>query len=606
LIYFYFLANIINSTILLIIENMRNPQLPRLFFIVIIGLFIGTCFFPSPSTLAIDHISGQYPTITGQILFAPMYSGTTYLIDYTGAVNHSWSSDYTPGESVYWLGNYTILRSIKTQLSGYGGSGGGLQKILGDGSISWDYRYDSNGCLSHHDFKLLPNGNVLMIAWETKTREDAIEAGRDPNTFLGDSFSPDHIIEVKQTGPSSGQIVWQWHAWDHLIQDFDSNQHNYGNVAMHPELIDINYGSGQVSGDWLHSNSIDYNEDLDQILISVRNFNEVWVIDHSTTTVEAAKHTGGNSGKGGDLLYRWGNPQAYRIGTANNKKLFSQHDATWIQPGCPGAGHILVFNNGMNRPYSDYSTVDEIVPPINDSGLYYRAPGTSYEPESPLWSYMGNPPQSFFARGFSSAERLEDGNTLICNGPEGRFFEVTPEGTTVWEYVNPYPSPGLTSVFKIDYIPPKEPTKGSHIECTGVLSWTDVKPGQTVNGSFQVQNIGDPGSLLKWRINTSLVTWGAWIISPLSGEDLTPEEGPVNVQVSVTAPSEENKAFDGFIRVENEDNATDFGVISVSLTTSQASPLVIFRFPIFQHFLTFFLERYPFFEKMIGSHNLFE
>ncbi|MGC8644373.1 MAG: hypothetical protein ACP5XB_31305, partial [Isosphaeraceae bacterium] len=60
--------------------------------------------------------------------------------------------------------------------------------------------------------------------------------------------------------------------------------------------------------------------ELDQILLSVHSFSEIWIIDHGTTTAEAATHKGGRSGKGGDLLYRWGNPQAYRAGTAADQQ----------------------------------------------------------------------------------------------------------------------------------------------------------------------------------------------------------------------------------------------------------------------------------------------
>jgi hypothetical protein len=413
---------------------MKHNHKSQVIIFSIILIMIGTSFTSvSLSKNLSQNNERKGRTINGQILFAPMYSTTTYLIDNTGAVNHTWSSNYFPGEAVRWLGDGTILRTIKVEFSGSGGSGGGVQKVQWDGTVVWDFRYNTNGYLSHHDIMPLPNGNVLMIAWETKTRTEATNAGRDPNSFIGDTFMPDHIIEVKPTGPTNGDIVWEWHVWDHLIQDYDSSKTNYGVVADHPELIDINYGINPVISDWLHSNSIDYNEKFNQILISVRNFNEIWVVDHSTTTAEAAGHIGGNSGKGGDLLYRWGNPEAYRAGTTSDEKLFYQHDATWIETGCPGEGDILVFNNGANRPGSHYSTVDEIAPPVNDNGEYYLEPGSPYEPESLTWSYIGSPPVNFYSAGISGAQRLKDGNTLICNGIAGKFFEVTPSGTTVWQ-----------------------------------------------------------------------------------------------------------------------------------------------------------------------------
>jgi hypothetical protein len=316
---------------------------------------------------------------------------------------------------VYWFDDGSILRTMHLANWG-GGSGGGIQKISWDGIILWDYRYYTSTILSHHDIEPLPNGNVLMIAWETKTRTEAINARRNPSQ-VGNTLRPDHIVEVMPTGPTSGDIVWEWHAWDHLIQDYDPTKDNYGVVADHPELIDINFGTSNA--DLLHCNSIDYNADFDQIVISCLNFDEIWVIDHSTTTTQAAGHTGGNSGMGGDLLYRWGNPRTYRRGTYSDQKLFNQHDTGWIKTSCPGEGNILIFNNGVNRPAGRYSSVDEIVPPVDDNGFYYLAPGAAYGPDAPLWSYTANPPTSFYANYISGCERLKSGNTLICDGPAG-------------------------------------------------------------------------------------------------------------------------------------------------------------------------------------------
>ena len=87
----------------------------------------------------------------------------------------------------------------------------------------------------------------------------------------------------------------------------------------------------------MHTNAVAYNAELDQIMLSIHAFSEVWIIDHGTTTEEAASHSGGKRGKGGDLLYRWGNPRAYRTGTNVDQRLFAQHNAHWIPEGLPGA-----------------------------------------------------------------------------------------------------------------------------------------------------------------------------------------------------------------------------------------------------------------------------
>ena len=431
---------------------MKHSKKSKIIIFLILLVILGTSFTHVSSSKKLPSMEEQGGrTINGQILFPPLYGTATYLIDNTGTTNHTWYSSYTPGAAVCWLGNGTILRTIRVGFSSEGGAGGGVQKVTWDGTITWDFRYNTNGDLSHHDIKVLPNGNVIMIAWETKTRAQGIAAGRNPNTITGNTFMPDHVIEVKPTGPTSGDIVWEWHAWDHLIQDYDSSKANYGVVGDHPELIDINYGAFFMStNDWLHTNSIDYNPQFDQILLSVHNFDEIWVIDHSTTTQEAAGHSGGRYGKGGDLLYRWGNPQAYRAGDSSDQRLFWQHDAQWIKSGCPGAGHILVFNNGVGRPGGQYSSVDEFIPPMDPQGNYTYTPGTAYGPEQDSWVYTAKNPFALFSMILSGAQRLPNGNTLICNCVTGIFYEVTPEKEIVWQYANNFHCVNLLHLDKKD------------------------------------------------------------------------------------------------------------------------------------------------------------
>jgi hypothetical protein len=153
--------------------------------------------------------------------------------------------------------------------------------------------------------------------------------------------------------------------------------------------------------------------------------------------MEAAGHTGGNSGMGGDLLYRWGNPQTYHRGNDSDQRLFVPHDAHWIESDLPGEGNILIFNNGRKRPGGNYSSIDEISPTIMQNGNYSLNSDSRYQPDTILWTYTDPDRTSFFASNLSGAQRLPNGNTLICDGPKGIFFEVSGEEEIIWKYINP-------------------------------------------------------------------------------------------------------------------------------------------------------------------------
>ena len=505
----------------------------------------------------------------GHIFFPPEYSEYSYLINYDGETIHSWKSDHTPGLAAYLLENGNIIRNCVYVVNPRfmsGGVTGRVEQINWSGEIGWSFDYSNDKKCLHHDMEILPNGNILMIAWEYKSKWQAMWAGRNPNYISLNQVWPDHIIEVEKTGSNGGRIVWAWHVWDHLIQDYSKYRYNYGVVEDHPELIDINYGGSAT--DWLHCNSIDYNEEFDQIMISVNHFNEIWVIDHSTTINEASGHTGGNSGKGGDILYRWGNPEAYRAGTIDDKKFFDQHDAQWIPSGYPGEGNILIFNNGVDRPDGSYSSVEELEAPVNDSGFYYIDPNEPYGPSEPVWKFTAENPSDVYSSSLSGVQRLPNGNTLICNGNAGKFFEVTPDKEIIWEYVNPYPNSLLNDVFKIQYIPVQEEPEEPNLECYGGLNWNDIKAGETVFGSFKVENIGGNNSMLNWEID-SYPIWGTWSFDPEFGEGLTPEDGEITVNVTVIAPTEINKNFKGSLRIENQNNTNDFDVVSIILNTQR-------------------------------------
>ncbi|MCP3978269.1 MAG: hypothetical protein GY716_02915 [bacterium] len=385
----------------------------------------------------------------GYTFWSTLTIGAMQLIDNEGKVVNQWLSPYPTGNTNYLLPDGTLLRASRFEPTpqprfNQGGTGGKIERYDWDNQLLWDFTYATAIQRQHHDIVPMPNGNVLMIAWELKTQAEAIQAGRDAGLLPSGELWPETIVEIEPDGATGGNVVWEWHVWDHLIQDHDPTKDNFGVVADHPELIDVNFVNGRDgSGDWMHANAIDYDPDRDQIVIGIPFLDEIWVIDHSTTTVEAAGHIGGDAGKGGDLLYRWGNPQAYGRGVDADRTLFNQHDTEWIDAGLPGAGNILVFNNGLNRPGGNATSIDEIVPPEDEDGDYVLGPGAAYGPAAPVWTYSADPPTSFYAGFLSSAQRLPNGNTLICVGPGGVFFEITPTGDTVWRYVNPVAISGI-------------------------------------------------------------------------------------------------------------------------------------------------------------------
>jgi hypothetical protein len=428
----------------------------------------------------------------GYTLIAPLNSKKTYLVDMQGRVVRAWESKYTAGQEAYFLENGHLLRAAtlddRERIFSGAGQGGRVQEFDWDGGLVWDFKFHDDKRVAHHDICRLPNGNVLLIVWEIKTGAETIAAGRRPETVRG-PWLADSIVEVKPAGLTNGELVWEWHAWDHLIQDSDPSKANFGDVGKHPELIDVNFGDSEMGfpggrppgtprkdivkkevteedeakkkrdmdrlrslgyigsptargdrgmlPDWTHVNAVAYNAEFDQIMISVRSFGEFWTIDHSTTTAEAAGHKGGKRGKGGDLLYRWGNPISYRAGTKADQRLFAQHDAHWIPKGYPGAGHVLVFNNGTGRPAGNYSSVDEIVLPVDANGDYTRTQGEPFGPRELAWSYTAPKKEELFSFIMSGANRLPNGNTLICESVGGTILEVTGEGETVWKYANP-------------------------------------------------------------------------------------------------------------------------------------------------------------------------
>ena len=401
-------------------------------------------FFLQAQTIGtIQHEEGSQ---VGYTFFSPFSGTKAYLVDNCGRLINEWSRGTRPGLAAYFLDNGLMFRTYKVNPTGpftSASNAGGLEFVDWDNNTVWQWELNTPTQLSHHDAVYMPNGNVLVLTWELVYTDDLIEFGRDPNEIAVEGYMwSERILELAPDGSSGANIVWEWNIKDHYIQDFDSSKLNYGVVSEHPELFninlpDLNSNNSNSTRDWNHFNAIDYNPDLDQILISVRNSDEIWILDHSTTTAEAASHTGGIYGKGGDLLYRWGNGSAYERAPTGDQKFFGQHGVHWIKEGLADAGKILIFNNGNGRPGPDYSTTEILEPPMDSNGGYILPNDDPFGPEETEIVYGDLPNEDNYSPYLSNAQRLDNGNTLLNYGSPGRFLEVNLDREVVWEYVIP-------------------------------------------------------------------------------------------------------------------------------------------------------------------------
>lgn len=429
----------------------------------------------------------------GYVLFNPANSTLTYLMDKEGKVVHQWKGELSTLTSSYLMENGHLMRLERDDdfpVFAAGGAAGRIREYDWDGNLVWDFEMANEKELLHHDIEVMPNGNILAIAYEVKTPEEAIAAGMNPAHVSKAGIWPDKIVEIKPNRPVGGEIVWEWHTWDHLVQEFDPSKDNFGKVSEHPRKLNINIPiihdfppltEEQVAGlkqagmftanftpdnifsEITHGNAISYNAAQDEIAFSFKYFNEVFIIDHSTTRDEARGSEGGRRGHGGDVLYRWGNPQNYGRGTSEDHRLYNQHDVKFIPEGRPGAGNLLVFNNdipGPNNKYpnfiaammaarspdpelaigdiGNYSAVFEIELPTDAPGTYILPEAGPFGPKDPVWSYYAPDKYSLYSSVMSGVYRMTNGHTLILTSLNGRMLEVTPEQEIVWEYWNPY------------------------------------------------------------------------------------------------------------------------------------------------------------------------
>lgn len=371
----------------------------------------------------------------GYTLVYPHNQPHAQLIDACGEVVHQWTNDTLrrPGNSAYLtpMGNLVWAHRPANFLGDAIWAGGGGAVIEGrtwDNAIQWNFTLnDSTGRL-HHDFALTNTGTVLAIAWERIDSTTAVEAGRNPELLEDGELWSERIIELMPNESGGADVIWEWRAWDHLVQDFDSTKANFGNPALAPERVDLNFGTpSSAAPDWLHMNSIDFNPSLGHILLSIPTFDELWIID------KAAPENG--------LIWRWGNPEAHANGTSEDQQLHYQHAARWLDApyhqGSPDFGKIAVFNNrnpGATGPFSSAHLIAPILIENEGSTTYAMNETGTFSPDAFDWTWTAPTPTDFFSSGLSNFERLPNGNNLLLSGRTGEIFEFTAGGDTAWYY----------------------------------------------------------------------------------------------------------------------------------------------------------------------------
>jgi hypothetical protein len=424
-------------------------------------------------------------TISGYTLFAGR--GQTFLIDMEGYVINQWNAGTNPR----FLDNGNILDATKADPSGFTG----FQELDWSGNKVWEYSEKRTGYFPHHDWtriynKKLNASTTLYIANKNVTKELALANGANPASSTYNDGQMDAVVEVDM----NGNVVWEWWFFDHVIQDFDATKLNYvgagKTIADYPGRININMPGKPLKKDWLHCNSIDYNDSLGQILINSVH-GELYIIDHDNTFLpnDAVGSIALAATRAGDFLYRFGDPARYNKGnppsvlqdwtasTTGHKQIGGSHDAHWIKPGLPGAGNIQIFNNAeylFERAPQSYIT--EINPFYNSSrvntgsyvdppeaGYYtWSSPGPSSAKQDKLisnqtvWIYSSKNEQNFFSTIGGGEQRLPNGNTLICSDTQGHLFEVTDgEGSAaprvVWDYVSPVGEDGIKRIITDQY-----------------------------------------------------------------------------------------------------------------------------------------------------------
>ncbi len=266
----------------------------------------------------------------------------------------------------------------------------------------------------------------------------------------------------------------------------------------------------------------------------------------------------------------------------------------------PDTGHIWTANR--ESQIYEIDTTGTIINIFNNTKRIYSMAWDNFCPGKPnLWIYdqTDEGGHKCHVRQFDPITGVYTGveykgymNDPVNDWAGGSCFVEDWNGTNVFIGLTQN-TPDLIFCMEICEVGAAEP----NLNCEGDLNWDDVSAGATVNGDFDVENVGDPGSLLNWEI-TEWPNWGNWTFTPLSGINLTPEAGAFTITVDVKAPDEKNEEFTGSIKIVNTDDATDQCEIDVFLATPKNKPFN--HHPFFLRILQQYPHMFPIIRLILG------
>lgn len=325
-----------------------------------------------------------------EVLIGDMGTHNVYLVSVNGDTTHSWKTELPLKLVAMSYLDSCILISVDEDrtVPRERIKNGKLQILDWESNVIWSYSPNTEQYSQHHDLEVLSNGNIMMILYDVKTIDEAIYRGRNPELLIDSNLWSEKLVEIKPVGKDSVEIVWEWSVWDNIIQDFNSLLPNYGVIKDNPDKINLNYpydGRRVGKDDWLHFNSISYNEDKKQIAVSSNRFGELYIIDYDTKKI----------------IFRWGNLLARGLGDSTDQRLFGVHDVSWV------GDTLIMFNNGFERPDGEYSTIEKVI-------------YTSFDNWESKTIYM----DSLFSKFMSGVEQIANDTYLVTLGMSGEVYLI--------------------------------------------------------------------------------------------------------------------------------------------------------------------------------------